>query len=151
MNAALSYSIRPILASDEPQWRILWRDYLAFYETELPQETYRETFRRLIAGDVGMYGLLAVSGETALGLAHFLSHPDFWKPGKACYLQDLFTTPAARGKGVARALMAAVFTASAQDGMPVVYWLTNETNYTGRMLYDQLGVKTPFIVYERAT
>ncbi len=150
MSAPLSLTVRPVAASDESQWRDLWQAYLAFYETELPETTYRDTFRRLIAGDAGMYGLLAVSDGAALGLVHYLYHQNFWKPAPICYLQDLFTTPAARGKGVARTLMQAVFAAAAKSGSPDVYWLTAETNYAGRLLYDQLGAKTPFIVYERA-
>lgn len=149
MTAATSLIIRPILAPDEAHWRALWLDYLAFYETTLPEATYRETFRRILAGDAGMYGLLAMSGDTAVGLVHYLTHQNFWKPGQTCYLQDLFTTPDARGKGVARALMQAVFAAAAKTSIPDVYWLTAETNYAGRMLYDHVGVKTPFIVYER--
>lgn len=140
---------RPIIAADEAQWRLLWRAYLAFYETELPDDTYRETFRRLIAKDVDMFGLIALLDNTAVGLVHYLHHRNFWKSGNTCYLQDLFTAPEARGKGVARSLMSAVFAAAAKDGIPDVYWLTAETNFAGRLLYDQLGVKTPFIVYER--
>jgi GNAT superfamily N-acetyltransferase len=144
-----SLTIRPVAAADEAQWRVLWRDYLAFYETELPEDTYRDTFRRLLVGDARMFGLLAQSGDTVLGLVHYLHHQNFWKPGQTCYLQDLFTVPEARGTGVARALMQAVFADSAKRGIPDVYWLTAETNYVGRMLYDQMGKKTPFIVYER--
>ncbi len=150
MQPRLSVVVRAVVAADEPQWRDLWRAYLAFYETELPDDTYRETFRRLIAGDAGMFGLLALSGGTALGLAHYLAHSNFWNTAPTCYLQDLFTTPAARGQGVARALMQAVFAASDAADLCGVYWLTAETNHAGRMLYDQVGVKTPFIVYERA-
>lgn len=144
-----SLTIRPIVATDEQQWRSLWGAYLAFYETDLPEATYADTFRRLIAGDAGMFGKLAHLGGSAVGLVHYLTHANFWKPGQTCYLQDLFTTPAARGNGVARALMQAVFAAAEQGGVPDVYWLTAETNYAGRMLYDIIGVKTPFIVYER--
>ena len=149
MTAATSLIVRPIIASDEVQWRALWRAYLAFYETDLPDATYRETFRRILAGNAGMYGLLAMSGDTVLGLVHYLTHLNFWKPGQTCYLQDLFITPGARAKGVARALMQAVFAAAGRHGIPDVYWLTAETNYAGRMLYDRVGVKTPFVVYER--
>ena len=144
-----SLTIRPIIATDAAQWRLLWRAYLAFYETELAEETFRETFRRILATNTDMYGLLALMGETAVGLVHFLDHQNFWKPGQTCYLQDLFTTPDARGKGVARALMQAVFAEAAKRGIPDVYWLTAETNYAGRTLYDKIGKKTPFIVYER--
>lgn len=149
MNATHSLTIRPIAASDEAQWQGLWRAYLAFYDTVLPAQTYGETFRRILAGDAGMFGLLATSGDTALGLVHYLTHQNFWKAGQTCYLQDLFTTPQARGKGVARALMEAVFAHAGKQGIPDVYWLTAETNYAGRQLYDRVGAKTPFIVYER--
>ena len=149
MTATPSLTIRPIIAADVVRWRMLWRAYLAFYETELPEETFRETFRRLLATDTDMFGLLALRGDIAVGLVHYLSHQNFWKPGQTCYLQDLFTTPGARGKGFARALMQAVFADAAKRGIADVYWMTAETNYAGRMLYDQLGIKTPFIVYER--
>ena len=149
MKADPSVTVRAITASDEGEWRPLWKAYLAFYATELPDATYRETFRRILAGDSCLFGFMAVSDGVALGLVHFLYHQNFWKSGQTCYLQDLFTTPDARGKGVARALMEAVFAAAAKDDIPDVYWLTAETNYAGRQLYDRVGTKTPFIVYER--
>ena len=151
MTADASLIVRPIVASDASQWRVLWQAYLAFYDTVLPENTYQETFRRILAADAGMYGFLALTGDTALGLVHYLNHQTFWKPGQTCYLQDLFTTPLARGKGVARALMEAVFAAAAENGIPDVYWLTAETNYAGRTLYDKVGIKTPFVVYERTS
>jgi GNAT superfamily N-acetyltransferase len=141
--------VRPISAQDEVQWRDLWQAYLAFYETALPEETYRETFRRIVACEAGMAGLMAFWDDHAVGLVHYLYHTNFWKAGKTCYLQDLFTAQQVRGKGVARALMEAVFATAAKTGVLDVYWLTAETNYAGRMLYDRVGVKTPFIVYER--
>jgi GNAT superfamily N-acetyltransferase len=39
-----------------------------------------------------------------VGIAHFLVHASTTSPD-ACYLQDLFTAPEARGKGVGRALI----------------------------------------------
>lgn len=142
-------TIRPILAKDEAHWRALWCAYLAFYDTVLPEDTYRDTFGRIVTGGHGLFGQIAVLGDTPVGLVHYLSHGTFWKPGATCYLQDLFTAPGMRGRGVARALMQAVFADAAGQGIADVYWLTAETNYAGRMLYDQLGTKTPFIVYER--
>lgn len=149
MTTEPALTIRPILAEDEPHWRALWCAYLAFYDTVLPDDTYRDTFGRIVTGGHGLFGRIAILGKTPVGLVHYLSHGNFWKPGQTCYLQDLFTTPEARGRGVARALMQAVFEDAAQQGIPDVYWLTAETNYAGRMLYDRVGIKTPFIVYER--
>ena len=37
----------------------------------------------------------------------------------------------------------------AARGADQVYWLTQEFNYAGRMLYDRVGEKSPFIRYNR--
>jgi GNAT superfamily N-acetyltransferase len=65
-----------------------------------------------------------------------------------CYLQDLFTAPEARGKGVARALIAAVTDWARAEGCSRVYWSTHETNATARRLYDQVALNRGFILYQ---
>lgn len=54
-----------------------------------------------------------------------------------CYLQDLFTAPHARGKGVARALIAEVTEWARAQTCSRVYWSTQQTNATARRLCDQ--------------
>jgi GNAT superfamily N-acetyltransferase len=142
-------TIRPIAEADRPVWQALWHDYLQFYKTTLPQTVYDSTFARLIAGDAGIHGLLAEREGEALGLTHYIFHPTCWKIEPICYLQDLFTTPAARGSGVGRSLIEAVYARADAAGAPGVYWLTAENNYPGRMLYDRVAVKSPFIRYNR--
>ncbi len=66
-----------------------------------------------------------------------------------CYLQDLYADPDVRGRGVGRALIEAVYDAADAAGVPTVYWLTQDFNTTARRLYDRIGVKTPFIKYNR--
>ncbi|MDZ4095660.1 MAG: GNAT family N-acetyltransferase [Paracoccaceae bacterium] len=149
MPQATAISIRPILASDAAPWRDLWTAYLTFYETTLPAPVYDATFARILSGTAGIHGLIAERDGVALGLVHYIVHPTCWKIEPVCYLQDLFTTPAARGQGVARALIEAVYARADAMGAPAVYWMTAETNYKGRMLYDKIGVKTPFIKYAR--
>jgi GNAT superfamily N-acetyltransferase len=144
-------SIRPIRAEDEALWRDLWRGYLAYYETQVPEVVYATTFQRLLSGKrEEPHGLIAFADGQAVGLTHYILHRTCWKVEEVCYLQDLFTTPAARGNGVARALMEAVYAGADAAGSPAVYWLTQEFNYRGRMLYDQVGIKSPFIRYNRA-
>jgi GNAT superfamily N-acetyltransferase len=142
--------IRPIGPDDAPEWRRLWRAYLGFYRTELPDEVYAETFARLLSGRDGEFrGLLALVDETPVGLAHFLFHRTCWALADTCYLQDLFADPDHRGRGIGRALIEAVYAAADAEGAASVYWLTQETNTTARRLYDRIGVKTPFIEYHR--
>lgn len=149
MNDKNSCTIRPIRASDLARWHALWHDYLEFYHTTLPEPVYQSTFSRLLAGDAGIHGLMAERGDQAVGLVHYIFHPTCWKIEPVCYLQDLFTLPQARGQGVARALIGAVFAAADAAGAAAVYWLTAENNYPGRMLYDQVATRTPFIKYAR--
>jgi GNAT superfamily N-acetyltransferase len=76
-------------------------------------------------------------------------HPATWATTDYCYLEDLFTAPAARGKGVGRALIEAVYARADQLQCARVYWLTHETNTTARALYDKLARHAGFIQYRR--
>ena len=64
-----------------------------------------------------------------------------------CYLQDLFTAPEARGKGVARRLIEAVREWARGQGCGRLYWHTQLHNETVRRLYDQVAEFRDFIVY----
>ena len=64
-----------------------------------------------------------------------------------CYLQDLFTAPEVRGKGVARALIAEVEHWARERGCARVYWHTQSGNETARRLYDQVAENRGFIQY----
>ena len=48
-----------------------------------------------------------------------------------------------------RPLIEAVADAAKARGAASVYWLTAEDNYAGRMLYDRVAARTPFIKYQR--
>ncbi len=142
--------IRPLNASDEAEWRLLWTDYLAFYETSVPEEVYRSSFDRLLGDDPQDFsGLIALVDGRPMGLVHFLFHRHGWKIENVCYLQDLYVSPEARGTGLGRRLIEAVYEIADAKGAPGVYWLTQEFNTTARQLYDRIAKVTPFIRYTR--
>lgn len=146
----MGFSLRQITPDDYDTWAALWRAYLAFYNTELPQAQYDHAFADLLSeAKTSFRGLLAVEEDTALGLVHYTFHAHLWRKEGVCYLLDLFTIPEARGKGVGRALIEAVYAAADREGVPEVYWMTQEHNHTARRLYDQIGQHTPFIKYRR--
>ncbi|WP_424932565.1 N-acetyltransferase family protein [Amaricoccus macauensis] len=143
-------SVRPLARADEAVWRGLWRDYLAFYETELPETVYRTSFARLTDPEIGDYhGLIAEADGQPAGLAHYIFHRHGWQIEDACYLQDLYVAPQHRGQGGGRALIEAVYAAADAAGRPNVYWLTQDFNAEARQLYDRVGTLTPFIKYKR--
>jgi GNAT superfamily N-acetyltransferase len=84
-----------------------------------------------------------------IGIVHYLFHRSTWMIGPNCYLQDLFTAEAARGKGVGGALIEAVYKVAAEAGATRVYWNTQETNTTARSLYDKIGKYSGFIQYRK--
>ena len=141
-------SIRPLKQQDEIQWRRLWTAYLKFYDTALDEEVYKTSFARLLSKDAGEYNCLMaeIAGEP-VGLAHFLYHRFMWSVEDTCYLMDLFVDPEARGNGVGRALIEAVHKTAKDDGVPSTYWTTQEFNYKGRMLYDQVATRMPYVMY----
>ena len=146
----MSVHVRPLRTSDEADWRRLWRDYLAFYETEVPEEVYQTYFARLLGDDPQDFsGLVAEVDGRLVGLTHFLFHRHGWKIENTCYLQDLYADPDIRGLGIGRALIEAVYAEADAKGAPSVYWLTQDFNETARRLYDRIGVETPFIKYAR--
>ncbi len=142
--------IRPITTDDRNEWGALWRDYLAFYDTELPDETYETTFSRLLSDDPHEFnGLVAEKDGILIGLTHYLFHRHGWKIEDTCYLQDLYVDPSVRGTGAGRKLIEAVYQAADDANAPSVYWLTQEFNSQARQLYDRIGQHTPFIKYSR--
>ena len=84
-----------------------------------------------------------------LGLTHYLFHRHCWKIEEVCYLQDLYVAPEARGTGLGRALIEAVYAAADAAGAPAVYWLTQDFNHEARQLYDRVARVSPFIRYNR--
>jgi GNAT superfamily N-acetyltransferase len=142
--------IRPLTSADQAEWRRLWTDYLAFYQTSVDDAVYTSTFARLLGDDPADFTcLLAWIDGRPVGLTHYLFHRHAWRIENVCYLQDLYADPQARGLGVGRALIEAVYAAADAAGAPSVYWLTQDFNHTARRLYDRVATLTPFIKYQR--
>jgi GNAT superfamily N-acetyltransferase len=142
-------AIRPLRSEERPQWEPLWKGYLEFYNTSVPKETYDTTWSRLLDPNEPMWVLGATVEGKLLGIVHYLYHRTCWTPGDYCYLQDLFVAQEARGHGLGRALIEAVYDAARKAGASRVYWLTHETNTTARALYDQIAVAPGYIQYRK--
>ena len=142
-------TIRPPHTEDRHAWDELWRGYLRFYRSRLAPEVTEGTWTRLLDPAVQPHGLVAELDGRLVGFAHYLFHPSTWSASSYCYLEDLFTAPEARGRGVGRALIEAVYAAADAAGASSVYWQTQEFNADGRALYDTLAQRTSFIVYRR--
>jgi len=145
----MQLTIRPLDPADRPAWEVLWRGYQVFYKTDLPDVVTETTWTRFFAPDEPVHALVAEADGVLLGLVHYLFHRNTWMVEPVCYLQDLFTAEAARGRGVGRGLIEAVYAAAAQAGCSRVYWMTHETNAQAMRLYDQVAEKSGFLQYRK--
>ena len=147
----MTLAIRPTVPDDYPAWKPLWDGYNAFYgregPTALAQEVTDTTWARFHDPDEPVHALVAEEGGKLVGLTHYLFHRSTSAIAPICYLQDLFTAPEVRGKGVGRALIEEVYRRARAAGAFRVYWQTHETNATARVLYDKVAEQSGFIVY----
>ena len=143
--------IRPVVAADQPAWRVLWDGYNAFYgregPTALPEVVTRTTWARVLQANEPVHALVAVRGTELVGLCQYLFHRSTTRIADVCYLQDLFTAPKRRQLGVGKALISKVYKQAILAGSNRVYWQTQATNEAGRALYDKLAKHSGFIVY----
>jgi GNAT superfamily N-acetyltransferase len=143
--------VRPIDRSDYDGWRPLWDGYNAFYgrvdATALPEPITAATWERFFSPNEPVHALVAEYQGRIVGLAHYLFHRSTTRLNDVCYLQDLFTDEALRGKGIGRSLVLAVYEAARRAGSSRVYWQTQATNHAGRALYDKIAQHKGFIVY----
>ncbi len=143
--------IRDIQRDDYDQWLRLWNGYNAFYKrigpTALPRDITQMTWARFFDAYEPVHALVAEWDGALVGLVHYLFHRNTTMIGPTCYLQDLFTDEAARGKGVGRALIDAVYERARAAGATRVYWHTHETNKTAMELYDRVAEHTGFVMY----
>lgn len=143
--------IRPLTAADREPWERLFRDYIAFYEADVPDDVIDDAFRAMLSGEPGTHAcFLAVDeADRPIGLAHILYHRSTWSKTGYMYLEDLFVDPSARAAGVGEALIRKTYEEADRLGADRTYWLTQEHNYRARGLYDKVGSKRPFVIYSR--
>jgi len=145
--------VRPIETTDFSAWQPLWDGYNAFYgrqaDTALPAQITQTTWQRFFDPGEPVFALVAHAQGRLLGLAHYLFHRSTTRIELSCYLQDLYTAPAERGRGVGGALITGVSERARTAGVARLYWQTHESNMTARRLYDQVARHAGFIVYTR--
>ena len=146
-------SVRAVTRQDYDQWLPLWEGYNAFYgrsgDTALSPDVIHTTWARFFDAYEPVHGLVAEHEGQLLGLAHYLFHRSTITIEPTCYMQDLFTSEAARGKGMGRALINEVYEQARLAGAPRVYWHTHETNQIAMQLYDKMAERSGFVVYRK--
>jgi GNAT superfamily N-acetyltransferase len=141
--------IRPVGTDERAAWEALWNGYLAFYEATVAPGASDVAWQRFHDPDEPMFLLGAYVDGRLKGIVQYLFHRSSWTVGNYCYLQDLFVEESARGLGVGRALIEAVYEKAREAGAGRVYWLTHHGNAQARILYDKVAENLGFIQYRK--
>ncbi len=139
--------IRPLLPADEPVWRDLWAQYLAFYAVTLPAAVTDRTWDRAMDPLSPLTGRVAEAGGRVMGFALHHWHLSTWGLGADGFLEDLFVSDAARGMGLGRALIDDLLALARAQGWSRLYWHTDEGNARARALYDSYAPHDGHIRY----
>jgi GNAT superfamily N-acetyltransferase len=154
MTEAAKPLIRHVAGADLPRWLPLWDGYNRFYgrygETALPSVVTQTSWQRFLDPSEPMFALVAELNGDLVGLAHYLFHRNTSALSLVCYLQDLFTAEAFRGRGIARGLIERVYQEAKLAGAQRVYWHTHETNETAQRLYRKVAERSGFIVFRKS-
>ncbi|NBB83467.1 MAG: GNAT family N-acetyltransferase [Alphaproteobacteria bacterium] len=142
-------TIAPPTPDDRAAWRRLFDGYRRFYGVETTDAGAETTWGWIHDPGHVVEALVARTGDGALvGLAHFRAMPSPLRGIEVGFLDDLFVDPDYRGGRVGERLIAAVVAVGQARGWPKIRWLTADDNYRARTLYDRVGRKTTWNLYE---
>ncbi len=141
--------IRAVGEDERAAWNPLWAGYLDFYKSALTQDITDLTWTRFHDPHEQIFALGGYLDGKLAGFAHYLFHRSTWAPKRYCYLEDLFVADSARGSGLGRALIEAVYEKAESAGASRVYWLTHSNNAQARALYDKVANNLGFIQYRK--
>lgn len=134
----MTVSVRDITPDDKATWRQLWTGYLTFYKQSLPDDVTSHTWSMLFDDQSPYWGLVAEDETGVIGFAIHQGQRSSWNTAPIVYLEDMFVSDTARGKGAGRALMESGMARAKQEGACKYYWQTDTGNVTARHLYDNM-------------
>jgi GNAT superfamily N-acetyltransferase len=121
----------------------LMRGYCDFYRVAPGDEELLALSRSLLA-DPDCEGFQLIARDDtgrALGFATVYWSWETLSPGRTAIMNDLFVDPAARGSGVAEALIEECRIRAGRRGAASLHWQTAKDNTRAQTVYDRIGAK----------
>lgn len=144
--------VRAVEERDAAAWADLYAGYRSFYRLDPDPRVVARTWSWVSTGQHGLLGLVAVDeargDDVPLALANLRWFARPSRGSLGLYLDDLFTSPGARGTGAATALLRHASALASAQGADVVRWITAADNATARRLYDEVATATNWVTYD---
>lgn len=126
--------IRSALPADEAAWLQLWRGYCDDIGVSADPVVTRRTWTRILDPDSAIMCIVAEVEGQVYGLAHCVVHEHTLERQAVCCLQNLYVVAAARGRGIASALIEWLCNAMRAEGWAQLYWVAHQDNESAHKL-----------------
>lgn len=149
MEVGVTVTLRWAEERDRAQWDKLFEAYCAFGGAQQTPEM-RDRVWAWIHDPSAQTRCFVVADPHGqlVGFVHFRA---FERPMDAAiggYIDDMFVASEARGQGVVDLMIENVGAYAKKQGWDVVRWMTSDTNYRARAVYDRHAVKSDWITYQ---
>src|SRR3984957_4840512 len=133
-------NIRPATPADVPVILRFIRE-LATYEREPDAVVAAEAdlLRDGFGPTPRFWALIAELGGEPAGFALYFTSYSTWRGHHGIRLEDLYVTPALRGQGIGKALLARLAQIAVEQGCPRLEWRVLEWNAPAIGVYGRLG------------
>ena len=133
-------TLRPAIPTDVPQILAFIRE-LAEYERDADAvlATEADLLRDGFTEPRRFHCLMAQWAGNSAGFALYFYSYSTWAGHAGIYLEDLFVRPAYRGKGIGKALIAAVAAIAVAEGCPRFEWSVLDWNQPSIDFYHRIG------------
>ncbi len=131
--------IRPAIPADVPALVVLMTEFYAESDYVLPSAPATRAFEMLLA-DARLGGVwLAEEDGTPVGHLVLTLSFSMEYGGLRGFIDDLYVRPAARGRGVAAALLTAARVAALERGVRALHVEAGPDNLVARRVYERAG------------
>lgn len=148
MSAALT--VRGARQGDRDAFLVMWADFVATFPSEPGNPAIGElNWSRIAAKEPTLRCILALDeGGRPLGFTLYLAFPFTWSRGDACYLQDIYVRPEARGRGAAQAMIENLRQQGLEHGWFKIFWMTQPDNLVAQRVYEKVARRMDYLRYD---
>lgn len=142
--------IRPFKSTEYADWKTLFLGYMSDVD-DWDRRLTRVNWQRIHDKSNSYTAFAAYDGDRPVG---FIARNDRFSSldiKRVCYISDAYVAPDYRRKGIARKLFKTVFKKLDKKRYGRIEWKTARSNRKARKLYDDIGVRTNWIIYEHSS